>query len=439
MRKREHKGVFVTLFFAAAFVILIGVILTQINVPQKPTLTVNNEIPRMEIDLNGVALEEIYENGKNIKYLGNNVIFADGDKKEVYEDVEVKGRGNATWAQIKKPLQIKFRQKVDLLGLGSRKKWILLANYMDWTNLRTDTAFYIEKMVGEKYAYQGDFVELFVDDDYQGLYYLTRGIEVGKNAVDLRDPYGVLVELDNVYGQAEELYYVTGNGEHLTVKDVVNEDNIATAMEDFVANFNALEEAIKNHDYDAIRELIDVKSFAEYYLIEELTLNMDAYFTSQYFYKDGLNDKIHAGPAWDFDMSFNNYRRGQDNDPVMSFAPVIETEYLPSDKQYLQWSRLFARLIDIPEFRAEVDRVFNDRLAGRKDELLWHVFTQAARIYDAAMRDGEKWEKDGYVTDVKKMLQWLSARYDYMEQEYGIKAENIEDIEPIYDINIIEV
>ena len=404
--------------YSSVFVILIGVILAQINVPQKPTLTVNNEIPRMEIDLNGVTLEEIYENGKNIKYLGNNVIFTDGDKKEEYEDVEIKGRGNATWAQIKKPLQIKFKQKVDLLGLGPRKKWILLANYMDWTNLRTDTA------------------ELFVDDDYQGLYYLTRGIEIGKNAVDLRDPYGVLVELDNVYGQAEELYYVTGNGEHLTVKDAVNEDNIATAMEDFVANFNALEEAIKNHDYGAIRELIDVKSFAEYYLIEELTLNMDAYFTSQYFYKDGLNDKIHAGPAWDFDMSFNNYRRGQDNDPVMPFTPVIETEYLPSDKQYLRWSRLFARLIDIPEFRAEVDRVFNDRLAGRKDELLWHVFTQAARTYDAAMRDGEKWEKDGYVTDVKKMLQWLSTRYDYMEQEYGMERYQNH---PAYDINVIEV
>ena len=436
MRKREHRGVFVTLIFAAVFVILIGVILAQINIPQKPTLTVNNEIPRMEIGLNGVTLEEIYENGKEIKYLGNNVIFTDGDKKEEYEDVEIKGRGNATWAQIKKPLQIKFKQKVDLLGLGPRKKWILLANYMDWTNLRTDTAFYIERMVGEKYAYRGDFVELFVDDDYQGLYYLTRGIEIGKNAVDLRDPYGVLVELDNVYGQAEELYYVTGNGEHLTVKDAVSEDNIATAMEDFVANFNALEEAIKNRDYNAINELIDVESFAEYYLIEELMFNTDAYFTSQYFYKDGPNDKIHAGPAWDFDISLNNYRRGQDNDPAMPFTPMIEMKYLPPGEQYLQWSRLFARLIDIPEFKAEVDRAFNARLSGRKDELLKHIFVQAARIYGAAMRDGEKWEKDDYVMDVKMMLKWLSARFDYMEQEYG--TERYQN-HPACDINVVEV
>lgn len=434
MRKREHKGVFVTLIFVV--VILVGVILVQINVSQRPVPMSNNEFSRMEINLNGATLKEIYENGKETKYLGNNVTVTDGDKEEAYEDVEIKGRGNATWAQIKKPLQIKFKQKVDLLGLGPRKKWILLANYADWTNLRTDTAFYIEKMVGEKYAYRGDFVELFVDDEYQGLYYLTRGIEIGKNAVDLRDPYGVLVELDNVYGQAEELYYVTGNGEHLTVKDAVNEDNIVTAMEDFVASFNALEEAVKNRDYNAINELIDVKSFAEYYLIEELMFNTDAYYTSQYFYKDGPNDKIHAGPAWDFDISLNNYRRGQDNDPAMPFTPMIEMEYLPPGEQYLQWSRLFARLIDISEFRAEVDRVFNARLSGRKDELLKHIFVQAARIYDAAMRDGEKWEKDNYVMDVKMMLRWLSARFDYMKQEYGTKRYQNH---PAYDINVIEV
>lgn len=436
MRKREHRGVFVTLIFAVGILVLVGIILVRNSVSRRSVPTSSNELSHMEISLNDVTLEEIYENGKETKYLGNNVTVTDGDKEEAYEDVEIKGRGNATWAQIKKPLQIKFKQKVDLLGLGPRKKWILLANYADWTNLRTDTAFYIEKMVGEKYAYQGDFVELSVDGEYQGLYYLTRGIEVGKNAVDLRDPYGVLVELDNVYGQAEELYYVTGNGEHLTIKDLVDNDSATAAMEDFVANFNALEEAVRDRDYYMINELIDVKSFAEYYLIEELMLNTDAYYTSQYFYKDGPNDKIHAGPAWDFDISLNNYRRGQDNDPVMPFTPMIEMGYLPPGEQYLQWSRLFARLIDIPEFRAEVDRVFNARLSGRKDELLKHIFVQAARIYDAAMRDGEKWEKDDYVMDVKMMLRWLSARFDYMEQEYG--TERYQN-HPAYDINVIEV
>ena len=52
------------------------------------------------------------------------------------------------------------------------------------------------------------------------------------------------------------------------------------------------------------------------------------------------------------------------------------------------------------------------------------------------MRDGEKWEKDNYVMDVKMMLRWLSARFDYMEQEYGTKRYQNH---PAYDINVIEV
>ena len=107
MRKREHRGVFVTLIFAVGILILVGIVLVRNSVYRRSVPTSSNEFSRMEIGLNGVTLEEIYENGKEIKYLGNNVTVTDGDKEEVYEDVEIKGRGNATWTQIKKPLQIK--------------------------------------------------------------------------------------------------------------------------------------------------------------------------------------------------------------------------------------------------------------------------------------------------------------------------------------------
>ena len=79
MRKREHRGVFVTLIFVV--VILVGVILVQINVSQRPVPMSNNEFSRMEINLNGATLKEIYENGKEIKYLGNNVTVTYGDKE----------------------------------------------------------------------------------------------------------------------------------------------------------------------------------------------------------------------------------------------------------------------------------------------------------------------------------------------------------------------
>lgn len=422
--------------FAVSFLILAlisGFLSQKDMVPKNEIVQKKASIPELRITLEGVGLDEIKENNKEIKYFGNMMVLGD----LAFEDVEIKGRGNATWNQPKKPYQIKLPQKTDLLGLDKRRKWILIAGYWDDTSLRTDTAFYIERMVGEKYAYDGRFVELYIDDEYEGLYYLTRGIEIGKNAVDLRDPLGALVELDNVYGRAETPFYITGNGECLMAKDVVDKDNVESAMESFVESFNELEAAVRERNYAKITEVADVKSFAQYYLVSEITANPDAYFTSQYFYKDGLDDKIHAGPAWDFDISLNNVRVRGETDTDLNMTKVVPVEYFESaDEQYGQWSRLFARLIRFSEFEREVKKVFRGRMAGRKVLLLEHIIGQAAKIYDAAMRDGERWEKDEYVVNVRKMLAWINKRFDYLEREYG--TERYQNY-PAHDINIVEI
>ncbi|MEE0888394.1 MAG: CotH kinase family protein, partial [Candidatus Saccharimonadaceae bacterium] len=253
MEKRNWNGVLVGVFL----VVILGLV-PALMVGKGWSIGRSQEytgLPQLEITLKDTTLAEVYENGKEVKYPGNDLVVTQKYKKEKYNNVELKGRGNATWWQVKKPLQLKFDQKVDLLGLGQRRKWILLANYSDISNLRTDAAFYLERLLGEKYAYNGEFVDLYVDNNYEGLYYLTRAIEVGKNAVDLKDPFGLLVELDNVYGKLEDKYYKSGNGEIFTVKDVVAEDNADAAMKDFLDDFNSLEIAIKKGNYDAVEDL----------------------------------------------------------------------------------------------------------------------------------------------------------------------------------------
>ena len=242
-------------------------------------------VPRMNITLNGVTLEEINAGSKDVKYEGNKLAIYEGWNMNKYDDVRVKGRGNGTWMHEKKPYQIKFKKKVDLFGMGKAKKWVLLANATDTSNLRTLSAFYLEKIIGMEYESDGKFVELYVDGDYIGLYYLTHPIEVGKTSVDLRDSMGVLVELDNIYG-SEEKHYLTRNGEMLVVKDIVVEDNEEKAMKMFLNSFNELEEAIEKKDYVAISQVADIESFAKYYLLSEFSVNPDAYWTSFFFYKD---------------------------------------------------------------------------------------------------------------------------------------------------------
>ena len=168
MKSRRRNKVFGAVFLFAMVAIVVVIVL-RLNVSQTDDPPVSEGLPEVVIGLNDTTLSEIYENGKEKIYPGNNLEIIADDTVLGFADVEIKGRGNATWLQPKKPLQFKLSQKVDLLGLGKHRKWILLANSMDYTNLRTDTALYIEKMVGEKFAYQGKFVELYVDDSYEGL------------------------------------------------------------------------------------------------------------------------------------------------------------------------------------------------------------------------------------------------------------------------------
>lgn len=81
----------------------------------------------------------------------------------------------------------------------------------------------------------------------------------------------------------------------------------------------------------------------------------------------------------------------------------------------------------VQKFRAEVDKVFQERMSGRKNELLFHISRRAGEIYNAALRDTEKWEKEDYAQSVANLLKWVNDRYDYFETKYGSKKhENLE-------------
>ena len=295
----EWWWVFVLVGFLAVFAVIIFIV--------NNTEFEDRGLPIINIELNGVSLEEINGGDKDIKYSSNRLAIREGGITREYDDIVVKGRGNGTWTQEKKPYQIKFNEKVDLFGLGKAKKWVLLANAMDATNLRTAAAFRLEEMLDMKYRFSGEFVELYINNRYEGLYYLTHAVEVGKNVVDLKDSMGILVELDNLYYEWER-YYKTGNGDYLLVKDVVDEMNEEEAMRRFLKAYDEFERAVAEKNYERVKELVDIESFAQYYLLSEFLVNPDAYWTSFYMYKDGDSDKIHAGPGWDFDLAFANRR-----------------------------------------------------------------------------------------------------------------------------------
>lgn len=384
-----------------------------------------DDFPKLEISLKDVPIEQIDAGTKDIKYPNNTITITTNDKTITYDDIEIKGRGNFTWGQLKKPYQIKFSENTELFNHGATKKWVLLADYLDPTHLRNNTAFFLADLIDENYAHQGNPIELQIDHDYRGLYYIVKKIGVNKAGINLKNEDGILVELDNSYGKNEDcLYDIKSNC--YVVKDIVNEDYTDQALENLLSSLNKVYDATKEQDYQAISEIIDIDSFAKYYLISEFTVNPDAYNSSFYMYQDGKDAKIYAGPVWDFDMAFGNiYWRDSemDFDKIHSpFETMVFRNYLisPSASHTSASSTILYDLMEIPEFEQRVKEIYQETLSGHGEELLDYIKSQANYIRPAALRDQDRWKlKTNFDEEVDYLIDWVAKRYDHFEQTYG--------------------
>ena len=405
MFEGRRKYFYVGLFLC--FIVAICVILNNRKSPIEETVVANSALPKIYLTLNNTSLEEIDNGDKSTVYENNSVIVESDGEFYDFSEVEIKARGNGTRTVEKRPYQIKFNEKTDIFGLGLTKKYVLLACAFDPSFLRNDVANWLAEEVGEDFPMRGNFVEFYVDTEYIGLYYISTKAEINSNSVALSDQNGVLMELDNVYHEFEEqslVFQTETFGDYFVMIDSVNEseEEAQNAKNNFQESYNLFERAVNERDFEKVSELIDVDSFAEYFLVSELSLNHDAYVTSFRFYKDGEDDKIHAGPTWDFDRAF-----------------WMETDikfYLREDEKE---SEIIYKMFEMPEFEKRVAEIFQDRLAGREDELIDYVEKLAAKIRKATIHNNQKWEADDFDESVENLKNWILERFKFMEEEYN--------------------
>ena len=392
----------------------------------------SSNFPKLEISLAEAPIEQIDSNSKDVKYANNTITITINGNSSTYEDVEIKGRGNSTWIQPKKPYQIKLPEKESIFGFGEDKKWVLLANYLDSTHLRTDIAYHLESILGTKYPLSGHHIELYTDGIYKGLYFLSEKIEIGKNRINLQDPYGIIMELDNLRGNPNECFY-SKNGECFILQDSTNPDNKTVTTNNFIDTFNKIELAIEQKDTKSIESLMDIDSFAIYFILNEFLVNPDAYSSSFFVYKDGLNEKIYAGPGWDFDLSLSNNKWYIEEKEFENFhSPFTDTALKnyaiaskknSSDGSNHHISTLLYDLLDIPSFKNRVKEIYQETLSGKGEDLLDYIKSQADYIRTAALKDQERWKLETeFDEEVDYLIDWVAKRYDHFEQTYGINS-----------------
>lgn len=382
----------------------------------------DNTVPVFEISLNNTTLDEITSNPKTIKYKDNNIKIIEEDKL-LYEDIiTIKGRGHTTWDFPKKPYQITFSEEIDLFGLGSSKKWILLSNFVDETNLRNHLTFLLGRSLNMPYTNDGIFIDLYIDGEYQGIYYLTQKIEIGKDRIDLKNDDGIVMEIDNFHYKEEEVRFNSDIEQtYITLKDIKNEEYQEEAFNNFKEKYNQLEQAIFDYDWESILELCDIESFAKYYLISEFTKNGDAYKTSFYLYMDGKNDKIHAGPIWDFDIAYKNNIRPLITNSLKYFKYnhfVDTTSSIKSTKEE-KTVHIFDKLLEKEEFNQLLSKIYKEEMKDTKDSLLTEIDKQYEIIKNSVYKNIDLWKyQDTYQESLNVLKEYINKRYEELDELY---------------------
>ncbi len=377
-------------------------------------------LPTVDISLNEITFQDFRDGERKTKYPGNSVEFASSGNTKTFENVELRGRGNSTWGNPKPPFQLKFKESIDFLNLGEAKTWVFLANYYDDTNLRNDIAFKLADLLEETYATRGEFVKVTMGGEYLGVYYLTHKMETKKGSVNLKNDFGILMEVDNIHRETEDCHD-TNNGTCITIKDTVADadddpETIEIALNAFMDKYNQFEEATRAKDYARILELIDVQSFVEYYIISEVTCNPDAYDSSLYYYMDGLDDMIHAGPIWDYDYAMANpkWRPGATKS---LYTPYIMT---PQNSLYVRENTIqeFVNLATIPEFMDAVKLTYREKIAKNSEELINWIKSRAASIKKDQAENAKKWNIDNFEKSTEELIEWIEKRLDYLNYQF---------------------
>ena len=299
-----------TINFKEGGVTTFSATLTSPEVILPSTLT---SVPKLYI---GAAFDDITS---KTAWVTTTATFVNGDGTVLYEDGEasIRGRGNTTWTYPKKPYYLKLnkeKKKVNMFDTNAKsRKYILLANWMDRTNLRNAVAFEAARRTSIKWTPKGEFVDVYLNGEHKGLYYLVEKIEAEEGRLDLKyktDRKDFLYTFDTSDPSEPHFFIsygyrpntgITGLPVEIKFPDPDDYEDDQTGWNEVksVANtsFDALNTAIHSQD---IETTVDLASFCDWYLVHELCVNEEPkHPKSCYIYRE--NGKFYAGPVWDFD------------------------------------------------------------------------------------------------------------------------------------------
>ena len=333
--------------------------------------------------------------------MGDSTVTAFGSAESPLA-LQIKGRGNWTWRGFeKKPYRLKLSSKAALLGLKANKHFALLAHADDPHGfMRNAVGFFLSERFGLPWTPKQRPVELVLNGDYRGLYFLTELIRVDKDRVNITEQPdlctnadsitgGWLVEIDN-YDTDPHVAITEGDGEPI-IFTYKKPEVLSQAQTDFLtAEMTRINRLVYgDKQSDSLWQYLDIDDLARFFLVQELTDNYESFHGSCYLHrKMGATEKWHFGPVWDFGSALNNSKT----------QPFYEGR-----EHHNTWA---PQLWKFPAFQAKLKELWEQYSVDFTTDLNAYLQDYVESIEGAVANDAERWKSKGYGnTDLAQDLQ----------------------------------
>lgn len=365
------------------------------------------------------------------------------------QTVKIKHRGNLSLTHAeKKSYNIKFEEKVSLMGMDEGKKWSLLANHFDKSLLRATIGFEYAAKLDLPYVSQTQLCRVWLDGQYRGIYTIIEPVEEGKKRVDLDLDTGdfMFERNSNTYRVDPGVtYFLTNSGMRFEMNEP--EEPTPEELADILAVLNEIEASIISMDHTQYEQYINVDSFVDYFILQELIKDIDyGAFSARYFVKDGI---LNAGPPWDMDLTMGNVSlshfetkyhlyhniKGEGN----GSGDSTQGHWAPGKDFYI-WLAEDPYFMDLvkarwQELKPITDNIVMDNELGQA-RIDWYLQEGGAMLESNYTAEGAGWPvakpnvnleysypaKD-YAGNVELLKQWLIGRIAWLDSRYGAQAE----------------
>ena len=402
---------------------------------QLPKLEINASVPFSQIG------KEEYVDATFTLTLGTKQ-YSSGN----YEGAgSIKGRGNTSWGQPKKPYSIKLSSKASLLDIPKTKKYAIIPSYSDPSLMRNYLTYKSNLMLsGIDYVPKCEFVEVYLNGTYNGIYLLVERVSLESNKIDIDDATaddltgGYLIEKDidgKIDYDADQWfncpYWANQSRDYFVLKEPEPDDSaLKEQMLSYLTGYmQSVHNAIMGTSGEDYTKYVDVDSWVDFIIVQELAKNIDGNLkTSCYMFKQSQDDHLYLTAPWDFDLAYGNPATTWNNadythnDYYDCPDATGVAEFMAINSSCPWFDHLYD---DHEEFRAALMERYAEYRRTMIPAMLAMIDEEAAYLSAAAPRDEAKWGVR-FQNGVAALRSWFTGRIGWLDSQWIEEAEPID-------------